>query len=126
LEDYDVIRNDRYAKQSGGVAEYIRKGLNYKVIATSEGIKSEYLFLEIVFPDSKILVGAYYKAPKVEELDVFENIVAELSDAYDDVIILGDFNENQFDKVNNRPCSYCVRNTCTKCQFSDPLWKRLD
>lgn len=121
LEKYEVVRNDRYAKQSGGVAVYIRKGLNYKVLTSSEGIKSEFLFLEIIFPDSKILVGAYYKAPKVEELDIFENVVAELTDACDDIIILGDFNENQYDMVNNNPCSYCVRNTRTKCRCSDSL-----
>lgn len=78
LEIYEIIRNDRYAKQSGGVAIYLRKGLTYKIVSTSSAISSEYLFIEIIFPDSKILLGAYYKAPKVKELDVFESAVAEL------------------------------------------------
>lgn len=121
LVKYEVVRNDRHAKRSGGVVIYIRKGLNYKVVAASEGISSEYLFIELVFPDSKILIGAYYKAPKVEELDVFETTMMELTTSYEDIIILGDFNENQYDVVNDLPCSYCVRNSCTKCQFSDAL-----
>lgn len=121
IDNYEIIRNDRYAKRGGGVAIYLRKGLNYKVVASSQGISSEYLFIEIIFPDSKILLGAYYKAPNVDEVDVFESVVSELATSYDDVIILGDFNENQFDKVNNLPCSYCVRNSCSKCRFSDSL-----
>src|SRR5687768_6578517 len=55
--DYELVRNDRYAKRSGGAAMYIRKGLNYKVLTSSEGIESEYLFVELIFPDSKILLG---------------------------------------------------------------------
>lgn len=121
LEEYEVLINDRYAKQSGGVALYIRKGLNYKVLDTSEGISSEYLFIEVIFPDSKMLVGAYYKAPKVEEIDIFETVVTELTASYEDIIIVGDFNENQYDMINDLPCSYCVRNTCSKCRFSDAL-----
>lgn len=121
LEYYEVHRNDRYAKQSGGVVIYLRKGLTCKIVSTSQGISSEYLFIEIIFPDSKILLGAYYKAPKVNELDVFESVVSDLSVAYKDIIILGDFNENQFDMVNDLPCSYCVRNSFTKCKFSEAL-----
>lgn len=121
VEEYEVIRNDRYAKQSGGVVMYLRKGFTYNIISTSQGISSEYLFIEIVFPDSKILLGVYYKAPKVKEIDVFETIVSELSASYEDIVILGDFNENQYDMVNNWQCSHCVRNSCSKCQFSEAL-----
>ncbi len=121
VEDYEIVRNDRYAKQSGGAAIYIRKGLNYKMLTSSEGLKSEYVFIELIFLDSKILLGAYYIAPKVDELDIMENILSELIPMYEDIIIIGDFNKNLFDSVNGLTCSYCVRNSCTKCKFSDVL-----
>lgn len=63
LPGFVAIRNDRYAKRSGGVVLYAREYLNYKVLKMSDKISSEFLFVELIFPDSKILVGAYYKAP---------------------------------------------------------------
>lgn len=79
LSGFVCIRNDWFAKRSGGVIIYLRENLSYKVLKVSEKVSSEFLFVEIIFPDSKILVGAYYKAPKVKELDVFEDVLLDLS-----------------------------------------------
>lgn len=65
LEGYDILRNDRLVRRSGGVAVYIKRGLKTKVVASSVALKSEYLFLEVIFPNHKVLIGAYYKAPDV-------------------------------------------------------------
>lgn len=73
---------------------YVKKGLNYNVLRLSEKISSEYLFLEVILPDSKILVGAYYKAPKVKKLDLLEDLLLDVTMAYEDIVIVGDFNEN--------------------------------
>lgn len=35
IPDFETVRNDRYAKRSGGVVLYIRKNLNYKVLKMS-------------------------------------------------------------------------------------------
>lgn len=118
ITDFEVLRNDRHAKKSGGVAIYVNKTLNFKIVKASERIASEFLFIEIIFPDSKILFGAYYKAPKIKELDVLENILSELTVSYSDIIIFGYFNENQNYMRNGLPCPYCVNGTCTKCLFA--------
>lgn len=34
---------------------YVKKSINYNVLKVSEKIASEYLFVEVVFTDSKIL-----------------------------------------------------------------------
>lgn len=120
LSVFDVIRNDRYAKRSGGVIMYIRKSLNFKVLKLSDKVSSEFLFVEVIFPDSKILVGAYYKAPKVIELDVLKDVLLELSVLYDDILLLGDFNENHLGAVNGT-CSFCVNHTCSKCEFANVI-----
>lgn len=38
--------------------------------------------------------GAYYKAPKVNEIDELDDVLADSLPKYSDAIILGDFNEN--------------------------------
>lgn len=122
LNGFEIVRNDRYAKRSGGVALYIRESLNYKVIKMSDKISSEFLFIEVIFPDSKLLVGAYYKAPNVRELDVLEDVLLELTVSYDDVLLLGDFNENLLG-VTSGNCASCVNHTCTNCEFADVVDK---
>lgn len=118
LFGFEAVRSDRYAKRSGGVILYIRKDLNYKVVKVSDKVSSEFLFIEVIFPDSKILVGGYYKAPNVKELDVLENVLLELTVQYDDVLLLGDFNENILG-VSDGQCEFCVSRCCSKCMFAD-------
>lgn len=65
-----------------------------KVIEVSDGLNMEYLFLEIILPDSKILLGAVYKAPNVDEIDVLDTKLSEFSSNYTDFLLVGDFNEN--------------------------------
>lgn len=121
LPGFELIRNDRCAKRSGGVALYVRDNLTFKVLKLSERVSSEYLFIEVIFPDSKILVGAYYKAPGVKELDVFEDVLDELTVSYDDVLLLGDFNECLLSAYGQRGC--CVNRTCSKCEFAGIIAK---
>lgn len=122
LPGFKAIRNDRYAKRSGGVILYIRESLNYKVVKVSDKISSEFVFVEVIFPDSKILVGAYYKAPRVRELDVLEDVLLELTVSYDDVLLLGDFNENFLGAISGQ-CSFCASRSCSKCEFADIIEK---
>lgn len=76
----------------------------------------------MIFPDSKILVGAYYKAPGLKELDVLEGVLFELTVSYEDVILLSDFNENLLGEFSGG-CSYCVNHTCTRCAFAGIIAK---
>lgn len=123
IEGFDVIRNDRQRIQSGGVAVYIKKGLRAKVVKTSSGIKSEYLFLEIIFPNSKILIGAYYKAPKVDEISLFDDALSDLLVNYTDIIIMGDFNENLLRRDGDGNCAKCKSRCCSTCRFISCLDK---
>lgn len=115
-----AVRSDRHAKRSGGVIMYIREDLNYKVVKVSEKVSSEFLFVELIFPDSKVLVGAYYKAPRVGELDVLEDVLLELTVRYDDVLLLGDFNEDLLGAASGQ-CTFCVSHSCSRCEFADVI-----
>lgn len=117
LDGYNIVRNDRRIKRSGGVAVYIKKGINYKVVRSSADIQSEYVFIEIIFPNSKMLLGAYYKAPNVKEIEKFDEVLSELSPSYTDVIILGDFNENLLKHDKKDLSVMCPSERCTSCNF---------
>lgn len=103
MEGYDVIRNDRIARRSGGVAVYVKKGIKTKVIKSSIGLKSEYLFFEVIFP------------PDVDEIDEFDAVLTELYLLYADVVVMGDFNENLLLRDSSGACTKCVNNTCSVC-----------
>lgn len=118
VDGYDVLRNDRCVRQSGGVAVYVRKGVKTRVIRSSTGLLSEYLFFEVIFPNEKILFAAYYKAPKVDEIAEFDAVLTDLSPKYSDTVLLGDFNENLLLHDSNGICKKCVHRTCSVCRFS--------
>lgn len=120
LSGYDILRNDRIGKRSGGVVIYVKRGIKTKVVKKSLNLKSEYLFAELIFPNLKILIAAYYKAPKVDEIDELNDVLAELTPNYSDVILMGDFNENLLRKLDGS-CSRCTRGTCSRCRFKYTL-----
>lgn len=120
INGYDVLRNDRVGKRSGGVALYVKKGIKTKIVSASHKLKSEYLFVELIFPNYKILMAVYYKAPKVDEISALNDVLSELMPKYADVILLGDFNENMLVNVG-RSCRTCVQHTCKTCRFKSVM-----
>lgn len=120
LEGFDLVRNDRSFKRGGGVAAYIKKGIKFKTIFSSDKVGSEILFLELIFPATKVLVGVVYKAPNVDEIVLLGNALSNVCDMYEDIIITGDFNENLFGRLNGF-CLNCVSRTCSVCRFLDML-----
>lgn len=117
LDDFNIIRNDRFSRRGGGVAAYIKKGIKFKTIFSSEKIGSEILLIELIFPTRKVLVGVIYKAPNVDEVGLLSDLLSNLTSKYDDVIITGDFNENMLMQSNGY-CLKCIRRTCSICRFS--------
>lgn len=51
-----------------------------------------------------------------------EDVLFDLTVGYEDVLLLGDFNENLLGMVNGQ-CTYCVNHTCTKCEFANAIGK---
>lgn len=98
IKDYDLLRHDRESKEGGGLAVYIKKGLIYKLVATSEARycrKPEFIIIELSLPLSwKLLLCVVYRPPKLGHiLEVFD-IVQNLLPVYDNVVLMGDFNIN--------------------------------
>lgn len=86
-------------RRGGGVAIYISSNIKARVVSNSctgarELFKCNYLFVELIFPSSIVLFGVVYKPPAVDELPILDKILSELTPEYDDVLVMGDFNEN--------------------------------
>lgn len=101
-----MIRCDRRLRKSGGVAIYVRNDVKFRVLASSgykydlppeDRFLLDYLLIELIFPDTKILFGVFYKAVKTNEFDAVNDVISKYANDYEHVIFAGDFNENLID-----------------------------
>ncbi len=106
IEEYNLVRCDRRLQKSGGVAIYLRKDVKFRIVASStykydlqpnERFKADFLLVELVYPDVKILYGVFYKAVKTNEVNVIDDVINKYTHGYEHVILAGDFNENLLD-----------------------------
>lgn len=82
--------------RGGGVAFYIRNGINARVKAHPEHPTVEQLWLGLTINKSKLLIGTAYRPPW-QDLELFlDAITASISALapYDNIILLGDLNVN--------------------------------
>lgn len=94
LNGYKVFRADR-KKHGGGVAIYVRLGIACKFVEKSQDDdKVEFLFVEILAPDKKLLVGSVYRPHRSIPFDTFTAKMEDITHTYADVLIAGDFNSN--------------------------------
>ncbi|XP_075163248.1 uncharacterized protein LOC142235879 [Haematobia irritans] len=94
VKGYEIFRVDRKGF-AGGVAIYVKKGLNCKPRFTSDGIESiEYIFLEICSLDRSVLIGSVYRPRSNIDMDPFMRQVGIFSTQFDEIVIAGDFNSN--------------------------------
>lgn len=94
IDKYNLVRHDREGKEGGGLALYINKIFNFRIIASSQANyckKPEYIIVEVEH-NWKILVCVVYKPPKLGFISEFFDIVSNLLPTYDNLLILGDFN----------------------------------
>lgn len=116
LENYHPIQfKTRTINKGGGVAFFIRKSLQFKVIEELSIFQEkmfESIFVKVSLNDnSNIIIGNIYRSPSQpngftpsEQLDgfleIFSNILENLNELYCKVYLLGDFNIDllQFNK----------------------------
>ena len=98
LDDYLLIRNDREGKRGGGVACYVHKSLQVRVLAASPSSFSnapEYIILELMCQNANaMLFTTMYRRPKGLFLGDFFAVLLRFSFAYSNIIISGDSNCN--------------------------------
>lgn len=126
IPGYKLIRNDRKrpnskggTKSGGGVALYLKSGINYKIVATNfHNAITEFLFIEI---DNglglKFAVGVVYNPPKNLSLDPLSKTLSNICSTFEHVIVLGDFNINLLVDSSDRKKLF---NILTPCGLSCP------
>lgn len=94
LENYKVLNINRKGRNGGGVAVYVRNGLNAKLLSTSDGElgKPEYIICEISLPASKILYACIYRPPHIGFMDTFLNELDLYLPRYKYTVVCGDVN----------------------------------
>lgn len=106
LNGYNLRRVDR-DDGYGGVAIYIRTGINFSIKCTSKENCSlvdcedldamnlvEYLFIEVNSEGRKLLVGSVYRPNRNINTMRFIGTLGVLAAMYEDILIAGDFNSN--------------------------------
>ncbi|XP_046748859.1 uncharacterized protein LOC124412786 [Diprion similis] len=97
LPGYVLLRVDRHSKRGGGVAVFVRKELNARLLSSSIGavdaILPEYLIAEVWGPSQhKILIAIVYRPPKAGYMCTFEDDYIARMVNYKFACVLGDFN----------------------------------
>ena len=94
LNNYVLYRADRL-KHAGGAAIYIKKSICCKIISKSPPeSKIEYLFIEVLSGNNKLLIGTVYRPNCLIETSFLIDYIQNISLNYNDIIISGDFNSN--------------------------------
>ncbi len=95
IDGYQLVRNDRLNKRGGGVCMYLRNGIKYKIIFSSNSIdEAEVLWLELSFNHTSLAVGVLYKPPRLP-YGVLSSLCESLSNIickYKLCVLMGDFN----------------------------------
>lgn len=107
IDGYRVFRNDRLRRRGGGVCLYISENLKAKVIyeRMDEGL-IEALFLEVTISKGiYIAVGVIYLPGG--RFSMCDELLADISSRYSNVIVMGDFNVNIFNQAAT------IRDTCS-------------
>jgi len=94
VEGYKLFRADR-VERAGGVAMYVRKSLKCHLLQKSDSNSNvEYLFLVINGVNGPVLVSSVYRRNNRIDFKLYTDLLANISIAYKDIIVVGDFNCN--------------------------------
>ena len=114
IPGYQLIRNDRTHKGSGGVAVYVKNNLKTMTIfaPSSNNDRIEQLWLNIRIKTKSVMLGVVYRPPSlpISSLNALDNALFNLATNVDDVILLGDFNVNVLKP--STPGSLFLQNMC--------------
>jgi len=71
IDNYDLYRSDRCNRKGGGIAAYVRCGIDRKIFitptTTSKGLV-EYMSLEMVFHSQLVFILCCYHPPKPQHV----------------------------------------------------------
>ena len=104
VDKYIVIRHDRLTR-AGGVAVYLKEGLNFSVIFQEcRDYIEQHIWVEVRLQNKSLIVGNVYRPPN-GDINMFvsylEDILADFYTKFDSIIIMRDFNINMLNFERN-------------------------
>nr|CAI5834882.1 unnamed protein product [Callosobruchus analis] len=104
IPDFDVIRADR-GSRGGGAGAYVRSSLKASCIKLDQPASElESLWLSVNISGLKIIVGIMNRPPNYKNLhasiNMIDSCLQEVSPKCDEVILLGDLNNNSLNQIN--------------------------
>lgn len=98
IDGYYAIRHDRMGRLGGGILIFIKKGIQCSLLekstATPGGSYTEYIFVELVIGNVKLLFGTVYNPPEVNCVESIDCLMTNYGTHYNDIFLVGDFNTN--------------------------------
>lgn len=122
IPGFTLIRNDRKNKRGGGVAIYLKNNFKFQIVKKSIASSvCEFLFVEILFDNEKLLLGTFYNPPNNRDFTSLERNLLFYSVKYEHVIFAGDFNVDLL-STSKRSTDFfnIINNAKLKCMSSAP------
>lgn len=98
IDGYNIVRHDRVGRLGGGVLIYIKCDIPFNLVAKSDnqsGVAiTEFLSIEVILQNEKLLLTAFYNPPEIDCTEPLEHLLALYGNTYSYVYLLGDFNTN--------------------------------
>lgn len=91
LNNYNIARSDGRGRRGGGVACYIKLGLNFSVMKVSDSNNFEQLWLKIFVHSTWVSFTDLLVVTR-ECLNLLEESIIEFLTVSEDLILVGDFN----------------------------------
>ena len=103
IDQYEIRTRQDRNENSGGLIEYVRKGLICKSLADTNNLNSEIILSEIIIKNSRWAIFSAYRPLSNSNIDTvlgdLSNLLNKNLSKYDNIII-GDFNIDVKDKTN--------------------------
>ncbi|XP_055628243.1 uncharacterized protein LOC129769796 [Toxorhynchites rutilus septentrionalis] len=127
IDGYNIVRHDRVGLLGGGVLIYIKNGITCNLIMKSNNqfrvTNTEFITIEVLLENEKILLTALYNPPEIECNESLEHLLLTYGSLYNFIYFLGDFNTNL---LVNSPKSDRLRNVLSthsvQCLGSEPTF----
>ena len=109
IPGYTFIKRDRQQGKGGGVAMYIKEGINFERRFDLEDMGAEIIVIEVFLQKAKsFLITSLYRPPDSSKHlshkfnDIFDTLLSLMTAESKEVILLGDLNVNYLKADENR------------------------
>lgn len=125
IKQYKLLRCDSHTRATGGVAMYVKRGVNYEVVSNECIVNNMWILaIKVKNPNMKGTYAVLYHSPSTSDsefIDLFEKWCEENVNHEELITICGDFNVNLMTRSTySNKISNVIRSMGLKQIISDP------